>query len=505
MNNDTFGILLDQLLYISNQKKSTIAKELGYDISYISKWISGKNLPTSKNINKVCKSISNFIVKSLDTISYEDMINYFGLNIDECDKEFLSKYIFRELKESYIKTPTKRVHKIPKDTQLEMNYNSLASINTKLRKLYLENEMDIYMKENKDIDITIVADLFRLNNSEKISLSDMKKTIHNMKNNSNVRVKFITSFMGKSKNIIMDSILIINMISTHPEVNLEIYNCEITSDAQFFIIKDRIINSSIFTKDGKCIFSTLSKEKKTIDELYYSIEDSLKLQGKPIYERKMSTSIIKNNIYAQYILGNDLKWLIGSMNELFMPEELFIEISESIFGENKDIMDELRKINIFLNNKTYKSKLKVLIYENELRRYISSGELRFFNTPVKLSFKQIEKHIEYMVKILKENPYLNIKLIEGDFINEFKDKLNPSMYLSKNVKLTTINSNNFINEYAVIADNQFKSICNNMFEEMWDNRNDVTLDNKEEIIENIIEFLSYTKIVNENFKKSMKQ
>ena len=110
-----------------------------------------------------------------------------------------------------------------------------------------------------------------------------------------------------------------------------------------------------------------------------------------------------------------------------------------------------------------------------------------------------------MVKILKENPYLNIKLIEGDFINEFKDKLNPSMYLSKNVKLTTINSNNFINEYAVIADNQFKSICNNMFEEMWDNRNDVTLDNKEEIIENIIEFLSYTKIVNENFKKSMKQ
>ena len=77
MNNDTFGILLDQLLYISNQKKSTIAKELGYDISYISKWISGKNLPTSKNINKVCKSISNFIVKSLDTISYEDMINYY--------------------------------------------------------------------------------------------------------------------------------------------------------------------------------------------------------------------------------------------------------------------------------------------------------------------------------------------------------------------------------------------------------------------------------------------
>ena len=86
------------------------------------------------------------------------------------------------------------------------------------------------------------------------------------------------------------------------------------------------------------------------------------------------------------------------MNELFMPEELFIEVGKELFGEDKEILEELRKINIFLNNRTYKSKLKVLIYESELRRYISSGELNFFNMPVKLSFKQREKHIAYMEK-----------------------------------------------------------------------------------------------------------
>ena len=38
-----------------------------------------------------------------------------------------------------------------------------------------------------------------------------------------------------------------------------------------------------------------------------------------------------------------------------------------------------------------------------------------------------------------------------------------------------------------------------MFDVMWNDRYDITLDNKERIIENIIEFLSYTKLINANF------
>ena len=53
MKNITFGRLLEKLLDLSNQKKSALAKVLGYDVSYISKWISGKNLPTQKSMSDV--------------------------------------------------------------------------------------------------------------------------------------------------------------------------------------------------------------------------------------------------------------------------------------------------------------------------------------------------------------------------------------------------------------------------------------------------------------------
>ena len=66
MNNRTFGGVLENLLYISKQKKSSLASYLGYDVSYINKWVNSKNLPSVKRSSEICENISRFIVKSLD-------------------------------------------------------------------------------------------------------------------------------------------------------------------------------------------------------------------------------------------------------------------------------------------------------------------------------------------------------------------------------------------------------------------------------------------------------
>ncbi len=70
----------------------------------------------------------------------------------------------------------------------------------------------------------------------------------------------------------------------------------------------------------------MSKEKSIIDDLYYSLETILKNHGTPIVEKKSSINIIKEKIYTQYIMAQDLRWLIGSMNELLMPYDLFNEV-----------------------------------------------------------------------------------------------------------------------------------------------------------------------------------
>ena len=94
LNNITFGNILENLLYISNQKKSSLAHALGYDISYINKWISSKNLPSAKRINEICKSIAQFIIESLTDSTYESLVNYFEIDINiERDKNKIQAYL----------------------------------------------------------------------------------------------------------------------------------------------------------------------------------------------------------------------------------------------------------------------------------------------------------------------------------------------------------------------------------------------------------------------------
>ena len=155
---------------------------------------------------------------------------------------------------------------------------------------------------------------------------------------------------------------------------------------------------------------------------------------------------------------------------------------------------------MLLQNVIYKSKLKVLIYELDIRKYISVGDLNFFNIPIKLTFEQRERHINYIKKIIEEQDNVEIKLIDGDFVEAFKDIQNPSIYLSKTLKMIGINPRENYNDYAIIKDSEFKNICDEFFEILWNKDSEIVVSDKIDILERIEKTLACTKIINESLK-----
>ena len=214
LNNTTFGQLIEKLLYLTNQKKGTLAKELGYDISYISKWINTKNLPSQKNINQVCKVTAQFIVRSLNDGTRQEFLDYFELNDDIYNDEDIKRYIERGLKESYTVTAEMKNMSIYRDTYSEEHSNSVTHINPSLRKAYLNNDAEVFFKKNGKLDIIISANLYNLNKDDKKAISLMKKTFHNMEPNKAIRIRFLMGFDRNSKDIIYNTILVINMATT---------------------------------------------------------------------------------------------------------------------------------------------------------------------------------------------------------------------------------------------------------------------------------------------------
>ncbi|WP_286312085.1 helix-turn-helix domain-containing protein [Romboutsia ilealis] len=454
MKNITFGKLLEKLLHLSNQKKSSLAKALGYDVSYISKWITGKNLPTQKNISDVCKITSEFIVDSLNMSHMQELKNYFEIDKDVESNAVLAQYLERSLKESYMHTAEKSVPNLYKKTHSEDSYNSMTHINPRLRKQYLSKDASLFMNSSDKLDLIISADLYKLNDSDKMAIYDMKKDLMSINTSHDIRVRLLMEFDKLDSDELLNTIMIINMITTYPEINFEIFNCEVDSNVVISVIKDRIFHAAIYTKDRRCLFTNMSKDKDIVDEIYYSLEDILKNRAKPILEVKSILEIIRKRTYHQYILQNVI----------------------------------------------YKSKLKVLIYEKEIRKYISVGMLNFFNIPIKLTFEQRERHINYIKKVIKESDNVEIKLIDGDFIDAFKETQDYAIYLSKTLTMMSINPTENHNDYAILKNSEFKNICDKVFKILWNKEADILVSNKIEILERIEKTLTCTKIINENLK-----
>ena len=52
---------LKELLEFVNIRYSVLSKEIGYDLSYVSKWVTGARLPAAKNVDLINQKIANAV------------------------------------------------------------------------------------------------------------------------------------------------------------------------------------------------------------------------------------------------------------------------------------------------------------------------------------------------------------------------------------------------------------------------------------------------------------
>ena len=103
MVNMEFGKNIEKLIQFSGQKNYSLAKELGYDVSYISKWISGAMLPASKNIKNICEKTAKFVVDNATEIHKCEILAYYKLDIIFFLSTISSSYKLLCFKFNYIK------------------------------------------------------------------------------------------------------------------------------------------------------------------------------------------------------------------------------------------------------------------------------------------------------------------------------------------------------------------------------------------------------------------
>lgn len=507
MVNVEFGKNIEKLIQFSGQKNYSLAKELGYDVSYISKWISGTMLPASKNIKNICEKTAKFVVDNATEIHKCEILAYYKLDINKYSSdESIIQYIQDMLNESYLFSSQKKANKnyIKVGKENAEQCNSLLYIKPRLLKKHLDEDiMDLTKKEIKN-DVILLADLFSLGKDDKLHIAGIRSGSTIKTEMKNVRIRFLISFDENADDIIFNTILLMNMIKIYSNINFTFYSCKHAQYSLTSVIKENSFTYTVYTDTKQCLFTNVSQDKKVVQDIYESLEEMIETRSRITFLEKNPREIILEKNYIEYMIGRDLRWLIGNMSELFMPSDLFLEIGKIVFGESKEIVDELKNIDAILQNAIYKSDIQILMYENAIRQYISNGILSFFNTTITLSLEQRQRHIEYMEKILKENEDIDIKLINGNLVDDFKNKENPTAYLSRNINIIKGNFDEYSeyeNKYLIIRDNRLDNIFKRFFKEVWESERYNISKFKEEAIIRISDLLNYINILKSTVEK----
>ena len=86
----SFGSDLRQILNICHIKIAALSNYLGYDASYISKWISGAKLPAEANIDQICEGIAKYICDGVSEKGFHALQRLIGAPMDTTSENTVS-------------------------------------------------------------------------------------------------------------------------------------------------------------------------------------------------------------------------------------------------------------------------------------------------------------------------------------------------------------------------------------------------------------------------------
>ena len=101
-----FGDALKKILELHDIKMYNLASYLGYDASYISKWVTGSKLPPIKNVKKITRAIAEFCADQGTPVQKKEFLAFLQIDIDDTNSDayvsVITEYLLELLTDSEI-------------------------------------------------------------------------------------------------------------------------------------------------------------------------------------------------------------------------------------------------------------------------------------------------------------------------------------------------------------------------------------------------------------------
>lgn len=463
MKND-FATLLSRLVHESGIKMANISTATGYDLSYVSKWTSGKMLPSEKGIEMISGEIAKCICSSSDK-ELDHLLKLYGCT----DSEDLYNTIYELLLQSYFQSKDitkKRSHEL---------YERI-SIGEILRQL---NEM---YHTGSDETVCIV-DLFNLDCASRLEFARIHNGRSTYSKDCGVSKLTIVVCLDAIEDVIYDCLYLLHLIAIFSNQKLTIYNSTAANGKILCIVGQRLaVSGVIFPKDNACTSVSIVGDS-TVGRYLLQVCSQHIERTNMVFRTMSVEEFAMSRSYIKSMLTECNKWLIGHITELLLPNDLFEELLEYIHADNNA---EYRSIYGLAQEIIQNGKVSIMIYETVLSDLLATGEIDFFNQKINLNCLQISRLIEYLIRI--NNANIGIKMIKTGFSPHFEHLYNPCLFISASETIMRLENAYERDSVLIYVDSKVKRLIGRFFDLAWSSRQDVVIEDVNKINEILVHY-----------------
>lgn len=472
-HNNCFGQKLGQLLVAADIKNLTVAQNLKYDVSYISKWISGKAVPSKKNIESIANLVCSLVINN-GSSAFKNQIRK-EYNVD--DDGLLRDALKRDLLAAY--------HETVGDFDYSKYVNNASVVIRPEGQYPLLQDYAKSVDTAKPVEIAILADLFSLDHMSKLLLAGMEEHHFRVtRERSDIHLHFILDIEQLDGHSVYDVILFIHMLTNYSLLDFTLSQSKAAKGKLMFSVIKHYAGISMLTDNGQILCTVSSRDR----EVGHSIYDNIITYESPdqnLFSSLTLASMLETHEYMQLLLEKNNRWLVGHMMELFITKDLFDRLLEREFSEDNLARKEASRAYLIAQNLFAREDVFIMIYNSALTNFMLSGELDFFNKKVVLDAKERKVQLEHFKDLLDVQSDLRIKMISGGFSDDFRYITNPCIFLSDSINYLRLENNYYDKNILLIRDNKLREIFNTFYDKIWIDRQDVVVSERQLILEQL--------------------
>ena len=418
-------------------RASYFADAIGYDSSYISRWISGEKLPSLKNNDDLFAKMANVIVRSC---SAEDKKVVAGELLPQLTGELsdqkLEAEIARLLSNAFYSSSASPLagRFMPKSGSANANMAILAP-KTVYQIFYNSMEYVARTTDEPYINLIVNAPAHFHANEEFLVIRNVPSGGELSKP---IRIHQTVNLNDFERYIDVYCSRICQFFSGPENVRYYLYQTDDrpSTDDVFLVMEGGLLYYYLKNPYGGQAYSLLSFDKPLVYEHYSSTEANLSLRPRLTAYFDFKTLLEQKLVY-RYLMAGKLAMLLNTMFPVFMEKEMFSHLCK----EEPGTPEALRRLESQYEI-LWQSPKQVILFKSALVNYICDGTINVAGRIVSADRETRKQHLGYLLDAVKEDEGCSIAILSDDNpLLNFAD-CNVSLFLSDGIAFMETGSAN---------------------------------------------------------------